>query len=174
VKEANDRFHPPAFMMSHDEMRVINQCALCQSRHMTPGQLLADNVRRSAQIIRDIRPDAEVWVWNDMFDPLHNAVDDYYLVNGTLWGSWEGLDRDIGIVNWMGERKGENCRFFAERGEKEVLAGYYDGDEDGSGIAEWLKNAQPIGGIVGAMYTTWQSKYGAMEAWAKAAWGGGG
>jgi hypothetical protein len=24
------------------------------------------------------------------------------------------------------------------------------------------------------MYTTWQSKYGAMEAWAKAAWGGGG
>jgi len=174
VKEANDRFHPPAFMMSHDEMRVINQCALCQSRHMTPGQLLADNVRRSAQIIRDIRPDAEVWVWNDMFDPLHNAVDDYYLVNGTLWGSWEGLDRDIGIVNWIGERKGENCRFFAERGEKEVLAGYYDGDEDGSGIAEWLKNAQPIGGIVGAMYTTWQSKYGAMEAWAKAAWGGGG
>ena len=174
VKEANDRFHPLAFMMSHDEMRVINQCALCQSRHMTPGQLLADNVRRSAQIIRDIRPDAEVWVWNDMFDPLHNAVDDYYLVNGTLWGSWEGLDRDIGIVNWIGERKGENCRFFAERGEKEVLAGYYDGDEDGSGIAEWLKNAQPIGGIVGAMYTTWQSKYGAMEAWAKAAWGGGG
>ncbi len=172
VKEANDRFHPPAFMMSHDEMRVINQCALCQSRHMTPGQLLADNVKRAAQIIRDIRPDAEVWVWNDMFDPLHNAVDDYYLVNGTLWGSWEGLDKDIGIANWIGGLKGENCRFFAERGEKEVLAGYYDGDESGSGIAEWLKNAQPMGGIVGAMYTTWQSKYDAMEAWAKAAWGG--
>ena len=61
--------------MSHDELRVINQCALCQSKHMTPGELLAWNVHKAAQIIRDIRPDAEIWVWSDMFDPMHNAQD---------------------------------------------------------------------------------------------------
>ena len=170
VKQANDNFHPPAFMMSHDELRVMNWCEACQSRNMTPGQLLADNVHRAAQIIRDLRPDAEIWVWNDMFDPMHNAKDDYYLCNGTLKGSWEGLDPGIGIVTWVNIEDGKNSRFFAERGNKQVLAGYYDGDEDGQAIADWLKDTGGIPGIVGAMYTTWQNKYGAMEAWAKKAW----
>jgi hypothetical protein len=173
VKQADEMFHPPAFFMSHDEIRIINWCALCQSRHLTPGELLADNVHRAAQVIRDLRPDAEIWVWNDMFDPMHNAVDDYYACNGTLRGSWKGLDPGIGIVNWHGGLKGKNCQFFADLGEKQVLAGYYDGDEDGAGIAEWLKNTEGVPGIVGAMYTTWGSNYDAMEAWAKRAWGGG-
>jgi len=171
IKQANDMFHPPAFFMSHDELRVINWCTVCQSRGMTPGELLADNVRRAAQIIRDLRPDAEIWVWNDMFDPMHNAVDDYFLVNGSLKGSWEGLDPSIGIVNWMGRLRGKNCQFFADRGQKQVLSGYYDWDDDGAGIAEWLQNTKGIPGIAGAMYTTWQNKYEAMEAWAKKAWG---
>ena len=113
VKEANELLHPAAFFMSHDEMRVMNQCALCQSKHLTPGELLAWNVRKAAQIIREVRPDAEIWVWNDMFDPMHNAVDHFYAVNGTLKGSWKGLDKDVGIVNWHGGLKGKNCQFFA-------------------------------------------------------------
>ncbi len=172
VNQANDMFHPPAFFMQHDELRVVNWCQACQSRHLTPGQLLADNVRRAAQIIREIRPDAEIWVWNDMFDPMHNAVDHYYLVNGSLKGSWEELDPGIGIVNWYHELRGKNARFFADRGEKQVLAGYYDADEDGSEIAAWVKGAEGVPGIAGAMYTTWQGKYRAMEVWAEKAWGG--
>jgi hypothetical protein len=173
VKQANDRLHPAAFFMSHDEMRVINQCALCQSKHLTPGQLLAWNVHQAAQIIRAIRPDAEIWVWNDMFDPLHNAVDHYYLVNGSLQGSWEGLDKGIGIVNWNGGLMGKNCKFFADRGLKQILSGYYDGDNDGSAIATWLSNTKDVPGIVGAMYTTWEDRYDAMDAWAQRAWGAG-
>jgi len=172
VKKANDLLHPAAFFMSHDELRVINQCALCQSKHMTPGELLAWNVHQAAQIIRDIRPDAEIWVWNDMFDPMHNAVDHYYAVNGSLKGSWKGLDKGIGIVNWHGGLKGKNCKFFADMGMRQVLSGYYDGDDDGSAITEWLANTKDIPGIVGAMYTTWEDKYDAMDTWAKKAWGG--
>jgi len=173
VVQANELLHPAAFFMSHDEMRVMNQCALCQSMNMTPGELLAWNVRKAAQIIRDIRPDAEIWVWSDMFDPQHNAVDNYYAVNGTLKGSWEGLDPDVGIVNWHGGLMGKNCRFFADLGLKQILSGYYDGDEDGAAIGKWLENTRDIPGIVGAMYTTWEDKYGAMGAWAEKAWGGG-
>jgi hypothetical protein len=173
VKQANDLLHPAAFFMSHDEMRVMNQCALCQSKNMTPGQLLAWNVKQAAQIIRDVRPDAEIWVWSDMFDPMHNAVDQYYAVNGTLKGSWEGLDKDVGIVNWHGGLMGKNCQFFADRGLRQILSGYYDGDEDGSGIAKWVEATKDIPGVVGAMYTTWEDKYGAMDAWAEKAWGKG-
>jgi hypothetical protein len=45
VKQADALLHPAAFLMSHDEMRVMNRCALCRSKNMTPGDLLAENVR---------------------------------------------------------------------------------------------------------------------------------
>ncbi len=171
VKRANELFHPAGFFMSHDELRVMNQCALCQSKKMTPGELLAWNVKKAAQIIRDVRPEAEIWVWSDMFDPMHNAVDHFYAVNGSLAGSWKGLDKDVGIVNWHGGLKGKNCKFFADMGLKQILSGYYDNDESGADIAVWLQNTKDIPGIVGAMYTTWEDKYEAMGAWAKKAWG---
>jgi hypothetical protein len=170
VKGANDLLHPAGFLMSHDELRVINQCAACQSKKMTPGELLAWNVKQAVQIIRDIRPDAEIWVWSDMFDPMHNAVDNYYAVNGSLAGSSKGLDKDVGIVNWHGGLKGKNCKFFADLGLKQILSGYYDHDEDGAEITAWLQNTKDIPGIIGVMYTTWEDKYDAMNAWAKKAW----
>src|ERR1019366_812348 len=123
VKQADQLFHPAAFLMSHDELRVMNQCALCQSKHLPPGELLAWNVKQAAQIIRDLRPDAGIWVWNDMFDPQHNAVDNFYAVNGSLKDSWKGLDKDVGIVNWNGGLMGKNCQFFADLGLKQILSG---------------------------------------------------
>ena len=172
VKKANDLLHPAAFLMSHDELRVIDQCALCQSMHMTPGQLLAWNVRKAAKIIRDLRPDAGIWVWNDMFDPLHNAVDHFYAVNGSLKDSCKGLDKDVGIVNWHGGLMGKNCKFFADLGLKQILSGYYDGDDDGANITQWIANTRDVPGIEGAMYTTWEDRYDAMDRWAQKAWGG--
>lgn len=171
VKTANELLHPAAFLMSHDEIRVANWCAACQGKGMTAGQLLAWNVKQAAQIIRETAPKAEIWVWNDMFDPQHNAVNEYYAVNGSLVDSWKGLDKDVGIVNWHGGLMGKNCKFFADMGLKQILSGYYDGDEDGSAIAQWQENTRGIPGIVGAMYTTWEDKYDAMDAWAKKAWG---
>lgn len=174
VQRIDDLLHPPAFLMSHDEIRVANWDAACQSRGQTPGQLLADNVRRCARIIRDLRPDAKLWVWSDMFDPFHNAVDGpYYLVNGSWKGAWEGLDREIGIMNWAGHLAGRNLRWFADRGHEQILAGYYDGDDDGAAIAKWLAAGEGIPGITGAMYTTWVPKYDAMGQWAEKAWGSG-
>jgi hypothetical protein len=173
VVQANTRFHPAAFLMSHDELHVVKQCALCRSMGLTPGQLLAWNVRQAVQIIRDVRPDAGIWVWSDMFDPTHNAVDRYFAVNGSLRGSWEGLDPDVGVVNWHGAVQGRNARFFADRDLHQILAGYYDSDEDGAEIATWLSRTARIPGIVGAMYTTWEDRYDAMDAWAKRAWGRG-
>jgi hypothetical protein len=171
VKQANALLHPAAFLMSHDEMRVMNQCALCRSKNMTPGELLAENVRQAAQIIREVRPDAGIWVWNDMFDPMHNAVDRFYAVNGSLKGSWKGLSKDVGIVNWHGGLQGKNCQFFADMGLQQILAGYYDSDETGDAIANWQNKTKNVHGIVGAMYTTWEDRYDAMDPWAKQAWG---
>ena len=61
--------------MSHDEIRVANWCKACRDRKLTPGQLLADNVRQCTEILKSVNPRARIVVWSDMFDPHHNAVD---------------------------------------------------------------------------------------------------
>ena len=109
--------------MSHDEIRVANWCRACQDRKLSPGQLLAENVRRCTAILKSINPHARVVVWSDMFDPHHNAVDNYYLVNGSLKGSWEGLSREVMIANWNSGKAKESLAFFADRGHKQLIAG---------------------------------------------------
>jgi hypothetical protein len=44
---------------------------------------------------------------------------------------------------------------------------------DGMAIAKWLENTKGILRSAGAMYTTWEDKYDAMDVWARRAWGGG-
>ncbi len=173
VERVEELLHPSAFFMQHDEIRVGNWDDACQKRGLTPGQILADSVRQCVEIIREVGPEAKIWVWSDMFDPMHNAVEEYYLVNGTWAGSWEGLPAEVGIVNWAGHLEGKNLKWFADRGHEQVLAGYYDGDRDGAGIRAWLKAGEGLPSIVGAMYTTWQDDYDCMEAWAAQAWSSG-
>ncbi len=75
-------------------------------------------------------------------------------------------------MNWNGDKLGKNCQFFADLGLKQMLSGYYDGDRDGSAITQWRDNTKTVPGVVGAMYTTWEDNYDAMDVWAKKAWGG--
>lgn len=154
------------YMMSHDEIRVLNHCAACQARGLTPGRILADNVRECVAIIREVAPQARIYVWSDMFDPHHNAVQGpYYLVNGSLTGSWEGLDKEVVVVCWYYEKRAESLRFFAERGHKYLIAGYYDGSPQQA--RGWLSAAREVPGYEGIMYTTWANRYGDLEAFAR-------
>ena len=155
----------PGYMMSHDEWRVLNWDAACQSRHLTPGQIAADNVRACAGILAATAPGARVCVWSDMFDPHHNAKANYYLVNGDLTGSWEGLDKSVILVNWNSGKAAESLKFFADRGHRQLIAGYYDGPL--ANTHNWLATAKDIPGILGVMFTTWQSNYTQLEAFAK-------
>lgn len=167
----NKLLSPSGFFMSHDEIRVGNWCQACQKRGLTAGQMLADNARKCVQIVRSGAPKARIFVWSDMFDPNHNAHGDYYLVNGTYEGSWNGLDRDVVIVDWYFDARKKTLPFFAGRGHKQILAGYYDGPVQN--IKTWLGEAKQVKGVCGVMYTTWRQDYSNLEAFAKAAWGGG-
>ena len=157
------------YMMSHDECRVMNWCAACQARKLTPGQLLADNVKRCIALIREAAPGARIHVWNDMFDPHHNAQKSgFYLVNGDLTGSWEGLDKEVVILPWYFEKRAESLKFFAERGHRQLIAGYYDSKPEQ--IKEWLTAAKPYPqSLLGVMFTTWQSRFTDLEAFSRAA-----
>jgi hypothetical protein len=153
--------------MSHDEIRVLNWCAACQKRQLDAGAILADNVRTCIRILREVNPGGRIYVWSDMFDPHHNAHKDYYLVRGDLAGSWEGLDREVIIVPWYFEKREKSLRWFAERGHRQMIAGYYDDKPEQ--IRAWLDSARKFPGLEGVMDPIWQDNYDDLERFSEAA-----
>jgi hypothetical protein len=166
ARRVNDLFHPKTFLMSHDEIRVANWCRSCRATRETPGELLAANTRRCVAILKEVNPKARIVVWSDMFDPYHNAVDRYYLVNGSLKGSWKGLPADVVIANWNGGKAAESLKWFAERGHGQIIAGYYDSGLDN--LRHWDAAVRGVPGVTGFLYTTWQAKYDDLEAYGQA------
>ncbi len=150
------------YLMSFDEIRVLGQDQSCAKTGQTPGQILADTARYCTGLLKG----STAYVWSDMFDPTHNAVPkDYYLVNGDLRGSWEGLNKDVVIMNWNFGHRDASLDFFAKRGHRQIVAAYYDAPLKDT--AAWLKSAKGVPGIVGMMYTTWENRYDDLEAFAK-------
>jgi len=170
AKQVCDNLQPDGYFMSHDEIRCQGWDKSCTDRKMTPGQILADNVKKCADILHEIDPGKPIYVWSDMFDPYHNAGKTgwYYLVNGEgpWFGSWEGLDSGVTIVNWNSDKdkRVDSMKHFADRGHKQILAGYYDSNP--ANIAEWLKDSKSVDGITGVMYTTWRSYYDDIDEFA--------
>lgn len=158
---------PKTWFMSHDEIRVTGWCDEALKSGKTPGRRLAENVRRCAEILRKLDPDARIVVWSDMFDPNHNAVDQYYLVNGSLAGSWEGLDPKVVMANWNSGKAAASLKFFADRGHPQILSGVYD-TPGLEGFSSWNAAAKGVRGADGFMYTTWRQDYRQLEAYGKA------
>lgn len=161
---------PKRYMLGIDELRTGGGCAACKATGKTPGQLLGQYVRRCAAVVRHVKPEAELMVWSDMFDPNHNAREDYYLVDGSLAGSWEGLDRDIIVCPWYFKKREASLKFFAARGHQVVASVCLDGIPDPeSAVRSWLKSMDDQAGTLGLglLYTTWRKQYGSLDLFAK-------
>ncbi len=170
---------PPdtGIFLQYDEMRQMNSCKSCRDKNMTAGQLLAWHTRESMERYRRLQPGQQraFYVWNDMFDPYANAVDNYYFVEGTLAGSVEGLPAEVIIMNWNLEHPRESLQWFAggDRRQpvahRQIIAGYYDTHNGAAAATRELQDAQGIPGIDGLMYTTWENDYTQLESFAEAA-----
>ena len=105
-------------------------------------------------------------VWSDMFDPNHNAVRGLLprqrLARRLVGGP--GPPRSI-IANWNGGKAKASLDFFADRGHPQVIAGYYDGDDN---FKTWDAAARGVPKVIGFMYTTWQDRYDDLERYGKA------
>jgi protein-S-isoprenylcysteine O-methyltransferase Ste14 len=156
-------FGAKQYFMGHDEIRCMNWDEACEARHLSAGEILADNVRTCVKILREAAPGGTIYVWSDMFDPNHNAHQDYYLVHGDLAKSWEGVDKDVVIALWYLEKREASMKFFAGRGNRMIIAGYYDAPVENMG--KWLEAAggQAAGAVVGTVYTTWGHNYKDLE-----------
>jgi len=175
MKRVSAAWNAPGYFMNYDEIRIAGWEKQPEGTPLPPGELLARHVSRAAEIVKKYAPDARVYTWSDMFTPFHNASKGdgpgYYLVNGWWYGSWEGLPKEVVIMNWSGGKEG--LQFFAGRGHSQMIAGYYDGNPVES-VRSWTQKVQGVPDIIGMMYTTWQNRYNDMPAFfqALAGWPG--
>lgn len=175
---------PPSsgFFLSYDEMRHMNSCDLCRQKSLSAGQLLAWSMERSVAEVNAVRPGAQLYVWNDMFDPYHNAVNHYYSVEGDIAGSWAGLPPGIVMMNWNLGQLHKSLTWFAGKdpsgmqphGFQQIIAGYYSNPDGGGEAATEMAAAMGVPGVIGVMYTTWDENYSQLQQYAdgvRGAWG---
>jgi len=155
-------WNSPCYFLNYDEIRSGGWEPQPGGAQLTPGELLAKHITRAVEIARKHAGDARLYVWSDMFDPHHNARalgegEYYFLVNGSWYGSWEGLPQDVIIYNWGGRLSmRDSLKWFADRGHRQVMSGFPP--------ERWLEAAEGLPGIVGISYTTWTSDYSGMKA----------
>jgi hypothetical protein len=154
---------PTRALMSYSEIRAGGWDDACSRTGLAPGVQLARHVRSARQLLGDVRP----YVWNDAFDPFQNATDGRYLVRGSWAGSWEGLESDVTVINWNFDHPQASLSFFAQRGHRQILAAYYDGDP--AAVGDRVQRARGVRGVEGVLYATWRRRFDDLERFAEAA-----
>jgi hypothetical protein len=152
---------PRCYFLNADEHRALGTCQACKQSRMTLGQIQADCVTRQHRMIRELNPQAEIFVWSDMFDPNHNAGHEhkwYYLTEGSFENSWKFIPKDLNMVCWYFERREASLKHFSSLGFKTMAGAYYDADNLDNPKA-WLESLDATPGAVGILYTTWLDKY---------------
>lgn len=138
---------PKRWLINHDEIRGIGHDPL--ARGDSPAVILKENLAKCIEIIKSVEPNPGIIVFNDMYDPEHNAVPrdalgankkrlSYYpMVNGDFSGSGLALDRCITILNWQTAEKRmtidddvqswkRSLNYFKCLGTNQVISGFYD------------------------------------------------
>ena len=158
AKAIMEALNPRKWFLSMDEVRAGGTCAACEARHTDMAHILGDCITKQYQIIKEVRPDADVYIWSDMLDPNHNAHDKYYNCKGTFEGSWNYIPKDLIISCWYHERRNLSMPFFEKQGFRTQGAAYYDTDNLDS-CRDWLETCNNTKNCTGIMYTSWRRKY---------------
>lgn len=141
---------PKRWHIDHDEIRAMGHDPLAKGQ--PPGAILAENLRKCIDLLRSIDADTGIVLYNDMYDPHHNAVAKTHtqsffpMVSGDFTDSWVGLDPTVTILNWQTAEKQmvaddidswkESLKFFRDLKTPQVISGFYDVVPDAGNASE--------------------------------------
>jgi len=158
------------YCLDYEEIRLSGWEPMPGGEKLKPGEMLARHFRKNYDALKKYDPKAVVYTWSDMFCPGHNArpfaaSGYYYLVNGNWDGSWEGLPKDVIVLNWYSPTDA-NVKFFAGRGHSQVLCCFADKvDTEGlkKRIQGWFDASAGSPDILGFMYVTYATDWSKMK-----------
>jgi hypothetical protein len=162
AERVQKEFTPRKWFFSMDEFRCGCKCELCRRDRRTVGRQLSAVVNRMRAEVRRVSPEAEVYMWPDMFDPEANARAGYYQLPSTAAGSWLNLPKDIIMANW-GCRPRNSYQFFSLRGFRTQCATYYDEDSTLKWSRQMLDAASKTPNCTGWTYTPWAHSRDLLE-----------
>lgn len=143
---------PKRWHIDHDEIRAMGHDLLAKGE--PPGAILAENLRKCIDLLRSIDADTGIVLYNDMYDPNHNAVDKTHkqsffpMVSGDFTDSWVGMDPTVTILNWQTAEKRmdpdaikswkESLKHFRVLKTPQVISGFYDVLPEAGNASEYV------------------------------------
>ncbi len=150
---------PRKYYLATDELRTAASCEACKARGISAAQMIGECVTRQAEMIWELNPEAELFIWSDMFDPNHNALGHqgkfYYHVDETFENSWNYIPKNLTMVCWYHEMREKSLAHFSGLGFKTL--GSSSGDLQVA--KDWLESLRKTQGANGIMYTTWSENF---------------
>ncbi|MFO1002909.1 MAG: hypothetical protein U0936_21470 [Planctomycetaceae bacterium] len=150
LEAINSIVQPRRWMIDHDEIRAMGHDPL--SKADAPGVILAENLKKCIDLLQLVDPGAEVVLFNDMYDPNHNAVAKtcpqsfFPMVSGDFTDSWKGLNESVTILNWQTAQRPMNkddisawkksLDHFRDRKTPQIISGFYDVVPDSQNASE--------------------------------------
>ena len=104
IRWLQEAIRPEGMLIGIDEHRTYGYDPACVKSGINAGTALRNMAIFTRNKIREIAPQASIYMWNDMFDPFANCRKGgyYYFIKGrgALYGNHVGLPKDIIIMRW--------------------------------------------------------------------------
>lgn len=176
-----------AYHIATGEWRDAGWDPTCMDLYGTAGNYMAGATLGLEATCRLFNPKMDVYIKNDMYDPYQNANLDrrqYYLCNGPIYGSWNGISDSAIVMNWrpsagaVGSSENLQVKSFlfwagldpeVKITPKRQIVRFNCQSGNLHGVDKGLANiaaAEALGmtGMVGCVYNTWDGRYPAFEA----------
>jgi hypothetical protein len=163
---------PQTVHIGHDEPRIVNSDSRCQTREMTGGQLLAEDITKLNDFAQSIDEDVRLMMWADALNPYHNGKwfsgeheDALGLVpNDVIQNVWFYGPTDPMARGWPSFKHFQRYGFT-------VTGSPWD---DPTCCRNWgivADKARRKGmDCPGLLYTSWSRRFGGLETLASVAW----
>ena len=158
---------PDGIIIGIDEHRAYGYDPECEKSGLTAAQALNMIAQYSYKEIKRIAPKAQIYMWNDMFDPFSNCVPGryYYMIKGknAICESWHGLPKDIIIMRWSPanvktkrQALTGSMEHWRKLGMKFVeFPGYFDAQQFNPHTEGILEIAKKNPACIGAAFAQW-------------------
>ncbi len=168
VELIHEAIAPQKYLISIEEIRGGNTCAACKARNITMAETVGDCVHKCADILKEVNPRVQLYMWGDLFDPNHNGDERegkyYFHVHGNYSGSWNYIPKDMVMIPWWDEIMEKSVQHFDSLGFKTISGCYYDRDDDFSILKKMMKDLKKYDSHTGFMYCSWEDKFDLVSA----------
>ncbi len=166
---------PKYLHIGHDEPQILNQDARCKARHMSNVEIVADDIIRMRQYLREADPHCRMMMWDDALNPFSNAP--IFQLEKTA----ERLPKDIIMNAWAysypadNEKIQKSIDFWLKQGFDITGSPWFDPNNCKFWSEQLIKN-KGNKQILGLFYTAWgdlpEKRWDGLTAAAQSAWAG--